>query len=71
MSARRLAWAIGLVFYVLLWLIALHGATSLIAPLVIPPVLALLVYAGVWMNRFLGIAPRRQHFSEREDEPKR
>ncbi len=71
MSARRLAWALGLVVYVLLWLIALHGATSLIAPLVIPPVLALLVYAGVWMNRFLGITPRRQHFSEREDDSTR
>lgn len=66
-----MAWVLGLVIYVFLWLIALHGATSLIGPLVIPPVLALLVYAGLWMNRFLGIAPRRQHFSEREDDPPR
>lgn len=71
MSARRVAWVLALVLYALLWLIALHGATSLIAPLVVPAVLAFLVYAGLWMNRFLGISPRRQHFSEREDDPKR
>ncbi|HSN03188.1 MAG TPA: hypothetical protein VLS91_06865 [Acidimicrobiales bacterium] len=71
MSATRLAWGIGVVFYVVLWAIALNGATSLIAPLVVPVVLAVLVYAGLALNRFLGITPRRQHFSEREDDPPR
>ncbi|MDE3082706.1 MAG: hypothetical protein KGJ39_04725 [Acidobacteriota bacterium] len=71
MSASRLAWGIGVVLYVVLWGIALSGATSLIAPLVVPVVLAVLVFAGLLLNRFLGITPRRQHFSEREDDPPR
>ena len=71
MSATRLAWGIGVVLYVALWVIALNGASSLIAPLVIPLVLAVLVYAGLLLNRVLGVTPRRQHFSEREDDPPR
>jgi hypothetical protein len=70
-SATRLAWGIGVVLYVVLWGIALNGASSLVAPLVVPVVLAVLVYAGLLMNRFLGIKPRQQHFSEREDDPPR
>ena len=69
MSATRLAWGIGVVLYVALWAIALNGASSLVAPLVVPVVLAVLVSAGLALNRFLGITPRRQHFSEREDDP--
>ena len=57
-------------FYVLLWVIALNGATSLIAPLVVPLVLAVLVAGGVALNRFMGITPRKQHFNDREDEPR-
>jgi len=65
------AWVIGIVLYLVLWGIALDGASSLVAPLVVPVVLAVLVYAGVLLNRFLGITPRRQHFAEREDDPPR
>ena len=61
----------GLTLYVVLWVIALNGASSLVAPLVVPLVLAVLVYAGLLLNRFLGITPRQQHFSEREDDPPR
>ncbi|MHB8827068.1 MAG: hypothetical protein ACYC5Z_05335 [Acidimicrobiales bacterium] len=71
MKATRVAWGIGIVLYLVLWGIALDGASSLVAPLVVPVVLAVLVYAGVLLNRFLGITPRRQHFAEREDDPPR
>ncbi|HET9090167.1 MAG TPA: hypothetical protein VFN54_07705 [Acidimicrobiales bacterium] len=71
MRATRVAWVIGIVLYLVLWGIALDGASSLVAPLVVPVVLAVLVYAGVLLNRFLGITPRRQHFAEREDDPPR
>jgi len=57
-------------FYILLWVIALNGATSLIAPLVVPLVLAVLVAGGVALNRFMGITPRKQHFNDGEDEPR-
>ncbi len=69
MRATRVAWGIGIVLYLVLWGIALDGASSLVAPLVVPVVLAVLVYAGLLLNRFLGITPRRQHFAEREDDP--
>jgi len=56
--------------YIFLWVLALNGATSLIAPLVVPLVLAVLVAGGVALNRFIGITPRKQHFNDREDEPR-
>lgn len=53
--------------YVFLWVLALNGAASLVAPLIIPVVLAVLVASGVALNRYLGIAPRHQHFQDRDD----
>ena len=59
---------VGLALYVLLWAIALSGATSLIEPLAVPLALAVMVALGVRLNRYLGLTPRRQHFAERDDE---
>jgi hypothetical protein len=56
--------------YVLLWVIALNGATDFIGPLLVPPVLAIIVALGVALNRFMGLTPRQQHFRDREDDPK-
>ena len=71
MTWRRGAGIFALLFYVFLWVLATHGVTSLVAPLVIPLVLAVLVLAGLALNKYLGIQPRSQHFQERdnEDEP--
>ena len=52
-------------FYILLWVLAVNGVSSLIPLLVVPAVLALLVAFGVWLNRYMGITPRRQHFEDR------
>ena len=30
-----------------------------------------LVAGGVQLNKFLGLSPRKEHFRDREDEPKR
>jgi small-conductance mechanosensitive channel len=49
-------------FYIFLWVLALNGASSLIDPLAVPPILAVLVAGGVALNRFMGIKPRKQHF---------
>jgi len=54
--------------YVFLWVLALRGVSSLIPLLAVPLVLALLVAFGVWLNRFMGITPRRQHFVDRADD---
>ena len=59
---------LGGLFYVFLWVLAANGVTSLVAPLIIPVVLALLVYLGLALNKFLGIAPRSQHFDDPEDD---
>lgn len=56
--------------YIFLWVLAFNGASGLVALLAVPLVLAVLVAFGVWLNRFMGITPRRQHFEERhQDEP--
>jgi Mg2+/citrate symporter len=59
---------VSFLIYVFLWVIALNGASSLVAPLLIPIVLAVLVAAGVALNKYMGITPRKQHFNERDDE---
>jgi Mg2+/citrate symporter len=56
-----------ILIYVFLWVVAINGASSLVAPLLIPLVLAVLVAAGVALNRYMGITPRKQHFQERDD----
>jgi hypothetical protein len=64
--ATRLTIAFGIAVYVFLWVLALNGASSLVAPLLIPLVLAVLVAAGVALNRYMGIEPRKQHFKDRD-----
>ncbi len=68
MSWTRATLVAALVVYLGLWAIALSGATSLIEPLVIPLALAVMVALGVWLNRFMGVAPREQHFRDPEDD---
>lgn len=67
MSVRRITIVVGALFYILLWVLALNGASSLVAPLLIPLVLALLVAIGVGLDRYLGITPRKQHFDDGDD----
>ena len=67
MMTRIVLVFVGLV-YVFLWVVAAHGATSLVAPLLIPAVLAVMIALGVALNRFVGITPRRPHFDDRDDE---
>ena len=69
MSARRIALVLGAALYLLLWVIALNGASSFVAPLLIPLVLAVLVAVGVALDRYLGITPRQQHFDDGEPKP--
>jgi hypothetical protein len=59
---------VSFLIYVFLWVIALNGASSLVAPLLIPIVLAVLVAAGVALNKYMGITPRKQHFNDPDDE---
>jgi cytoskeletal protein RodZ len=54
--------------YIFLWVLALHGASNLIPMLAVPLILAILVAVGVWIQNFVGVKPRQQHFAERADE---
>jgi hypothetical protein len=58
---------VALASYILLWAIALHGASSLIPVLAIPLILAVLVALLVWLQQFMGIKPRPSKF-EKPDE---
>jgi hypothetical protein len=62
---------VGFLFYVFLWVLAANGDNQLVAPLLIPAVLAILVALGVALNRFMGIEPHKQHFKDSNDETER
>lgn len=70
MSVLRATVVPVLLVYVFLWVLAFNGATSLIGPLVVPLVLGVIVALGVALQRFMGIAPRKQNFNKPEDDPK-
>jgi arginine exporter protein ArgO len=59
---------LGAMFYVFLWVLAMNGATSLVAPLAVPGILAIMIAVGVALNRWMGMTPRKQHFRNRNDE---
>jgi hypothetical protein len=71
MTVTKITLVIAAIFYVFLWVLAFNGVSSLVAPLAIPLILAVLVAGGVALNRFMGIAPRKQHFQDRDDETKK
>ncbi len=68
MTLRLIVVAAGVAIYVFLWVLAANGVSSLVAPLVVPVVLAVLIWAGIALERFIGIAPRRPKFPKRDDE---
>lgn len=68
MSVLRATLVFALLIYALLWVLALNGATGLIEPLVVPPVLALIVALGVALQRYMGLPPRKQHFEDPKDD---
>lgn len=69
MSVRRATLIVGLFFYIVLWVLALNGATALVEPLVVPLVLATMIALGVAFTRFMGLPPRKQHFGDSDDGP--
>jgi hypothetical protein len=68
MKVTKTVLVVGFLIYVFLWVLAAHGDNQLVAPLLIPAVLAILVALGVALNRFMGIEPRKQHFKDPHDE---
>ncbi len=68
MRFRRGVALAGAAVYVFLWVLAANGVTNLVAPLVIPLVLVVLIWAGLALNRFVGVEPHRPKFPKDEDE---
>jgi len=62
---------IAVLFYAFLWALYAGGATVLLAPLLIPAILAVMVALGIALQRFIGIEPRKQHFDDGSDETKK
>jgi hypothetical protein len=67
-SVRRVVGVLGLLAYALLWVLAANGVTSLVGPLAVPVVLALLVFLGLRLNRYLGLTPHRPKFDDTKDD---
>jgi len=59
---------VGIVLYAGLWVVAVNGARGLVAPLAIPVVLAVLVWLGLRLERYLGVTPRRPRFDDGPDD---
>lgn len=70
MSVTRATIFAAVAIYVFLWILAFNGASSLIGPLAVPLVLAVIVALGVALQRFMGLPARKQHFRDREDDTK-
>ena len=68
MTLRRITIAVGLLFYIFLWLLVLNGATSLLPIVVVPLVLWIIIVVGVALTKFIGIKPRESHFESKDDE---
>lgn len=63
MTWRLVGVGLALFFYAALWVCVLAGARSLVAPLVVFPVIVLLIAGGNWLQHWLGIERRAQQFS--------
>ena len=59
---------VGVLIYAFLWALYAYGDSVLLAPLLIPAIIAVMVALGVALQRFIGIEPRRQHFDDAKDE---
>ena len=59
---------LGVLVYAFLWALYAYGDSVLLAPLLIPAIIAVMVALGVGLQRFIGIEPRRQHFEDATDE---
>jgi hypothetical protein len=68
MIMTKIMIVVGVMFYVFLWALYANGDSVLLAPLLIPAILAVMVALGVALQRFIGIEPRQQHFDDSTDE---
>jgi hypothetical protein len=63
----RITIVLGMVLYAFLWIIALHGASTLEPILAVPLILVVLIAGGSWLTRYLGLTPKSPKFDDRDD----
>lgn len=68
MTVTKVTAGVAGLVYLLLWVIAANGASGLVAPLLVPAILAVMVAIGVALNRFMGITPHRPKFNDPDHE---
>jgi hypothetical protein len=61
---------VGVLVYAFLWALYAYGDSVLLAPLLIPAVIAVMVALGVALNHYIGVEPHKQHFDDGVDEGK-
>ncbi len=70
MRLGRLVAGLGALVYLGLWVVALAREPGLVEPLLIPLVLVGLIWAGLALERVIGVPPRRPKFPPRpKDDP--
>jgi uncharacterized protein (DUF2062 family) len=67
MMWTKLTIVVGIALYVGLWVIAANGATSLVGPLAVPPILLVLVAGGNWLGHFMGVSSKPPKFKQPDD----
>ncbi len=68
MIMTKIMLVVAVLFYAFLWALYAGGDSVLLAPLLIPAILAVMVGLGVALQRFIGIEPRHPHFDDGPDE---
>ena len=56
------------IIYAFLWFLEINGVTSLLTPMAIPPILAVLILGGLALDRFLGVKPHKPKWNDSDDE---
>jgi hypothetical protein len=67
-TVLRATLLVAALLYATLWVLAINGASSLVVPLAIPAILAVMIVLGVVLQRYMGIAPRKPHFRDPKDD---
>lgn len=68
MKATKTAIVLLILIYAFLWFLEINGVTSLLTPLAIPLILAVLVAGGVALDRYLGVKPHKPKWNDPDDE---
>ena len=68
MKATKTAIVLLILIYAFLWFLEINGVSSLLAPLSIPLILAVMIAGGVALDRYLGVKPHKPKWNDEDDE---